>query len=59
MFPTAKRGSLYEQGETSIHLPANLVNLGKKRVGENLPETAESTKKSLRPAVGKRVNGVS
>jgi len=56
MYNTAKRASRPDLGDNSIHLSKDIIELGKvKRVAIE-PETAESTKKSLRPVVGKRIN---
>jgi hypothetical protein len=57
VFSTTKRAAPFDNADTSIHLPVNLDNLGKKRVigDEHLPETAQSTKKNPK-VVGKRAN---
>jgi len=41
VFTTTKRAAIFDQSDTSIHLPTNIDNLGKKRVAEDqLPDTA-------------------
>jgi hypothetical protein len=63
VFSTAKRATHFDHVDTSIHLPINISNLGKKRAGTEDPETAESTKKIQKSKreviVGKRNNNLS